>query len=141
MSDWRQRRRDPGVLSLVERGWFGARTCSLSLNAMTIPVTHLIKGHLDAEVRAMIRPYPHIRIISVPRICFRVGVWGLICWQTLTGRLQWLLIDHERTLREVAWWCRLFRLTPLLIHETDEGYQLEIRGQRRSFASVFGAGG
>ena len=54
MSGWRQRRRDPGVLSLVERGWFGARTCSLSLNAMEIPVTHLIKGSLNADLRAMI---------------------------------------------------------------------------------------
>ena len=127
------------VLSVVERGWHGARECSLALDAMAIPVTHLIKGYLNAGLRTMIRPYPHIRIVSVPRVLFRIWLWRLVLWQTLTGHLRWILIDHERTLREVAWWCRIFRLTPVVIRETEQGYELWVGGRRMSFSSLFQA--
>ena len=127
-----------GVLSLVERGWSGARTCSLRLNVIAIPVTHLIKGWLNAEHRAMIEPRPYIRILSVPRPMFRIGMWLALAGSTLTGRLRWVLVDQERTHHEVGWWCRCFRLTPILISETDDGYVLDVGGAPRSFASVFG---
>ena len=90
------------VLSVVERGWRGARQCSLALDAMAIPVTHLIKGYLTPELRAMVRPYPHIRLVSVPRVLFRVWLWPIVLWQTATGRLRWMHIDHERTFKGVG---------------------------------------
>ena len=125
------------VLSVVERGWRGARECSLTLDAMAIPVTHLIKGYLTAELRAMIHPYPLIRIVSVPRPLFRVGLWWALARQTLTRRLRWVLVDHERTLREISWWCRLWGVALVTIHERDDGYELLVGGQPRSLASVF----
>ena len=128
-----------GVLSGVERGWRGARELSLELSARAIPVTHLIKGHLTRELRAMIQSYPAIQIVSVPRPLFRVWLWGILLRQTATGRLRWLLIDHERTLREVGWWCRLTGQTPVMIHETDSGCDLQVAGQPVSKASLFGA--
>jgi len=106
---------------------------------MAIPVTHLIKGYLTPELRAMIRPYPHIRIVSGPRLLFRVWLWGIVLWQTATGRLRWILIDHERTLKEVGWWCRIFHLTPVAIQETAQGYELSVDGQHTSFSSLFRA--
>ena len=127
------------VLSVVERGWFGARQCSLALDAMAIPVTHLIKGYLAPEIRAMIRTYPHIHIVSVPRLLFRAWLWTIMLWQTATGRLRWILIDHERTLKEVGWWCRVFRVTPVVIQQTAQGYELSVDGQDTSFSSLFQA--
>ena len=136
---WRRHRRKGEVLSVVERGWRGARDCSLTLNEMAIPVTHLIKGYLSRELRAMVQPYPHIQIVSVPRPLFRIGLWWVLVGRTLTGRLRVVLIDHERTLREASWWCRLWGVTPVTIHETDDGYTLEANKRPVALAAVFNA--
>ena len=85
----------------------------------------------------MIRPYPYIHIVSVPRLLFRAWLWTIMLWQTATGRLRWILIDHERTLKEVGWWCRVFRVTPVVIQQTAQGYELRLNGQSVSFASLF----
>ena len=129
------------VLSLVERGWQGARQCSLALDAKAIPVIHVIKGSLDAGVRAMIQPYPHIRLLAVPRWSFRVWVWTLMVWGTLRGRLGWILLDHERSLRELSWWCRRFGLTPVVIQEHGRGYDLLVQGTPTSLDELWGRHG
>jgi hypothetical protein len=107
---------------------------------MAVQVTHLIKGSLSGELRAMIRPLPHVRIVSVPRTVFRIRLWGTLVWRTAMGRLRWLLSDHERTLREVSWWCRRFGVMLVSIHETEHGYELWVDGQAMPFASVFPSG-
>lgn len=124
------------MLSLVERGWRGARECSLTLDAKAIPVTHLIKGSLAPDVRAMIRPSPHIEILDVPRWAFRIWLWVLVIWRTLQGRLRWILLDHERTARETAWWCRRFGITPVMVQEHDRGYDLTVHGQQVSLEEL-----
>ena len=133
------RRRPPAseVLCVVERGWRGARECSITLSARAVPVTHLIKGSLKTNLRAMIRPYPGVRLVSVPRLAFRAWLWGLLAWGTMWGRLRWVLVDHERTLREVAWWCHLFGLRLVLVHETEMGYALEVAGKSLPAERVF----
>ncbi|MBI3088495.1 MAG: hypothetical protein HYY91_06425 [Candidatus Omnitrophica bacterium] len=128
------RRRE--VLSVVERDWRGARECSLTLNAMAVPVTHLIKGSLSRDVRAMIRPYPLIRLVSAPRMVFRVWLWWAVVRRTVLGRVRWVLLDQERTLRELAWWCRLWRVTPVLIQDTARGYTLAVQGRPVSLGDL-----
>lgn len=132
-------RSKPGeVLSVVERGWRGARECSLVLSAKAIPVTHLIKGYVNTELLAMIQPVPHMRIISAPRPLFRLWLWWALGWGTLTRRLRCVLIDHERTLREVSWWCRLWGLASVTIRDTDEGYDLQRGRERLSLEQLLG---
>ena len=118
------------VLSIVERGWRGARECSLALHRLAIPVTHLIKGYIGGPVRAMIQTTPLTTIVSVPRALFRVWLWGMLMWQTATGRLRWVLLDHERTLREISWWCRRFGVVPVMLQEHAQGYDLMIDRRR-----------
>jgi hypothetical protein len=135
----RRRPHAPEALSVVERGWRGARECSITLSARAVPVTHLIKGSLKADLRAMIRPYPGVRLVSVPRIAFRAWLWALLVWGTMWGRLRWVLIDHERTLKEVAWWCRMCGLTSVFIQETGQGYDLRRPdGERLSVQALIG---
>ena len=134
-----QQPRQSHVLSVVERGWRGARECSIALSARAVPVTHLIKGSLKADLRAMIRPYPGVELISVPRAMFRAWLWGLLVWGTMLGRVRWVLVDHERTLREVAWWCRVCGLTLVFIQETAQGYDLKRPdGERISLQALIG---
>lgn len=125
------------VLSVVERGWAGARQCSLALAGRDIQVHHLIKGWLGRELRAMIVPYPHIRVRSVPRPLFRAGLWWALVTQPAVGRLRWLLIDHERTWGEVQWWCRMFRVTPLFIRDFDDRFELSSDGRIVPLADAF----
>ena len=132
-------RRRSCVLSVVERGWHGARDCSLALNGRAIPVRHLIKGRLPRALRAIITPYPHIRITSAPRPLFPLALWWAIATQTAAGRLRWLLVDHERTWSRVQWWCRAFGLTPLLIREFDDHFELSAGRRIVSMAEAFGS--
>ena len=112
------------VLSVVERGWRGARQCSIALAGQGVPVTHLIKGWVPKPVRAIIRPVPGVRLVIVPRLGFWPTLWSLVAGATLTRRLGWIIVDHERTLGVVSPWCRLFGIRPLLIRDTIESYDL-----------------
>ncbi len=125
------------VLSVVEQGWRGARECSLILRTRGIAVTHLVKGSLSAEVLAMIHPDSLIRIIDVPRATFRARLWALLVWRTMTKRVRWVLVDKERTLRELGGWCRWFGLTPVFIRETTEGFELSVNRRVAKIAEVF----
>lgn len=124
------------MLSLVERGWQGARQCSLALEARHVPVTHVVKGRLSADVRAMIEPHPHIRVVSAPRAAFRLWIWPVVIWRTLQGRLRWILMDHERSHRELSWWCRRFGIILVMIQEHDGGYDLAVHGRRVSLEEL-----
>ncbi len=127
----------PQAFSLVERGWRGARECSVLLCQRKIMVTHFIKGVLPPEVRVMIQPYPLIRVVDVPRNLFRLRYWfSLVCLGVL-GRVQWILVDNERTLKELAGWCHWMRITPVLIHETATSYDLLVQGQHRRAEDLF----
>jgi len=126
------------VLSLVERGWRGARECSLVLAGRGMGVLHLIKGSLEPEVLAMIQARPGIRLTGIPRPLFRLVLWLVLVGQTLAGRLRWVLVDNERTLRAVAPWCALCRLTPVLIEPDGNGYRLSIHRRVAPLDEVFG---
>lgn len=121
---------------MVERGWRGARECSLALDVRGVHVTHLIKGALEPEVLAMIRPRPHIRVVAVPRWWFRAWLWGLLIVGSVRGRWAAVLVDHERTGREIAWWCRRWGVGLARIHETAEGYDLWVGNDRRALSDL-----
>ena len=86
----------------------------------------------------MISPYPLIRVLDVPRRLFPFYLWWMLISRTLTGQVRWLLIDNERTLRTVRWWCRRFHLTPVLVRECEERYELLVDGRVRSLSDIFG---
>jgi len=128
------------VLSLVERGWRGARECSLALSQRGIPVTHLVKGWVGREVRSMIHPHPLIRVIDVPRRLFRVRLGMILLGDLLARHIRWVLIDNDRTLRQLRWWCRLFGVTLVCIRDVQAGYELTVDGRARGADEVFGWG-
>lgn len=117
------------VLSLVERGWRGARECSLVLGQRGDRVRHLIKGTLDPEVRAMIAPAPGVVCEDVPRALFRARMWWVLVRAVMGRRLRWVLVDNPRTEREVAGICRAGGSAVIAIKGTADGYILQ-RGSR-----------
>ena len=126
------------ALSLVERGWRGARQCSLALNANRICVTHLVKGRLSREIRELIAPYPFIRVRAVPRWMFPAWARGMLIGAAMRRRLRWVLIDNPRTLARLTPRCRQAGAVPVLINELDEGFELQVEGRPRAFRDVFG---
>ena len=85
----------------------------------------------------MIQPVHGVRLVSVPRAMFPASLWGMVVWRTITGRLRWVLIDHERTLQKLSWWCRRWGLMPIIIRERAEGYDFLVNGQPQSLTEVF----
>jgi hypothetical protein len=131
-----ERRR--AVLSLVERGWQGARECSLRLRDRGIAVTHLVKGSLPPDVQVLVPPEPGLRLIGIPRVWFPLALWGWVVPAAAGRRVRWLLLDNERTLRRIGWWCRLTGVRPVFISERPERYELREQGSVRTFEEVFG---
>jgi hypothetical protein len=128
-----------GVLSVVERGWFGARDCSLELSARGVPVLHAIKGRLTADELRLIEPRPLITIRAVPRPIFRAWLWLAIARLAARRRIRWCLVDHERTARELAPWLRLLGVRLIELRERADGYDLVAEGRLTSPDQVFGA--
>ena len=112
------------VVSVVERGWRGARECANALNAAGVPVVHVIKGWISPEVREMIHPTPHQQVVAWPRPLFYVGLWCWLIPRVLLGRVRWVLVDHERTDRGLRRWGRWCGILPVTIREGDEGFTL-----------------
>ena len=126
----------PQVLSLVENGWRGARQCSLWLSSKGIPVTHLIKGRLSADIRALIRPYPNIYLKDTDRWIFRPLLALHLVGMTLFGGVHAVLVDQPRTLRQVRRWCRRWGIPIFLIEELPGSYQLWREDQRVSLEAL-----
>ena len=85
----------------------------------------------------MIRPYPLIRLIDVPRWLFPLWLWGLISWWTLTRRGRWVLLDNERTLRALSPWCRWLGVRPVVVRELDNSYELFVGGRVLPLEAAF----
>jgi hypothetical protein len=119
----------PELLSVVERGWRGARECSLDVARQGIQVTHLIKGRLPPDVRRLIQPVQGIALYDAPRWRFPLLLWTHLVAGALTRRVRWALFDHERTLAAAGRWCRLAGVTAVLIRESGERVELSVQGQ------------
>lgn len=112
------------IVSVVERGWRGARECANAANAAGAPVIHLIKGRISPQVREMIGPTPQQQVVAWPRPLFYLGLWCWLVPRALLGRVRWVLVDHERTYRGLSRWGRWCGVTPVTIREGEEGWTL-----------------
>ena len=126
------------ALFLIEGGWRTLRECSLDAGRRGIAVTYLIKGSLSPEVRAMIHLMPRMRVVDVPRAWFYVAAWLVLIAGALSGRVRWVVTDHERTLAGLAGWCERVRVSLVFVAATPAGYALSVRRRTVPFEQVFG---
>lgn len=103
------------ILSFVERGWQAAREWSLHHRPPQTTVVHLIKGVLEKEVRALIHPAPHVKLIVVPRKVFWPAAFALFLWYAVTGRLQAVLVDNDRSLKRLDLWAKWIPIPVTLV--------------------------
>lgn len=132
----------PAVLSLVERGWQGARECSLELSRQGIRVEHLVKGRLKGARCLIVLPRA-MTLIDVPRQFFPAALWARLLWQFFARRVKWVICDNERTLNRITRWCSWIGATPVLVRESEAGYRLILDGEVKTeglMASIKGVG-
>ena len=76
------------AISLVEKGWAGARRLSIPLAQRGVRVRHLVKGRLRAEVLKVIAPHPGMTIRGVPRRLYRLAAWFTLQWSLRRGAVS-----------------------------------------------------
>ena len=125
------------AVSMVEKGWGGARRVSIELTRQGMTVHHLVRGRLPKDLIAAITPYAGMRITGVSTRWFRPIVWALLVWRRLTGRAPLVLVDNERA----AAWVKGWRLssTPLLVLEREDGQPVLRVGDRDADLASVGA--
>ena len=101
------------VLSLVERGWRGARVAELHEPHMT--VVHMAKGRVALPVRELIGLSHPVRLISCWRNLFWLVAWAGLLGLWLSGRLRAVWVDNAKSYRRLAWCCRVLSIDVVLM--------------------------
>ncbi len=94
------------MLSLVERGWQAARQLSLEYAERGTGTLHIVKGRVPNEVREIVRPVPGVRLAGLPKELFWPALWFMCAGLQVTGRLQGVIVDNERSEKRVRSWLR-----------------------------------
>ena len=125
------------VISLVEKGWAGARQLTLRAAGQGRSIHHLVKGKLPRELIAALTPCPGMTIRGFSVRWYRWVVWARL-W-VARGRLASVLVDNERA---IAWVEKCCPGVPVfLAQESDEGApQLFRQGRAVEPGALWGGG-
>ena len=109
------------VLSLVEKGWAGARQLSIRFSPEGLRVRHLVRGRLAADVLACLSPYAGITIWGIPRRVYRAVVWLELLAAPLHGPVRAILVDNERSVKWITRWFPQLQDRVVLLQERGDG--------------------
>ncbi len=121
------------AVSLVEKGWAGARCLSVELSERGTRVRHLVRGTIPKEILSVITPHPGIQIQGIPVRLYRPAVWAALLLEQLLGRLRLVIVDNPKTAEWVARTFPGFKKKILLVGETATG-QLQILSKGAAIA-------
>ena len=128
---------DAAVVSMVEKGWGGARRVSIELTKQGITVHHFVRGRLPDDLIAALTPYAGMRITGWPVRWFRPGMWALLLWRKVAGKPPVVLVDNERAETWVKRW--RFSRAPVLVLEGQDGRPLlRVGGHSMDLTAVRG---
>lgn len=105
------------TLSLVEKGWAGARTISLKMAQRGIPVFHLVRGTLPRSVLKILSLPSGMILLGVPPQLYRLAAWCFL----RGGQADLVIVDNPRALDWVARQFPRLRESILLVGETPTG--------------------
>ena len=114
-------RRNHYTLSLVEKGWAGARRLSIVLVRRGVRVYHLVRGELRPEVLEVLTPYEGMQIRGVSRRWYSVITWVTLLRAQVRGELMLVLVDNEKAFGWVSRMCPSLRDRLVLVQEADDG--------------------
>jgi hypothetical protein len=125
------------VVSMVEKGWGGARRVSIELAEQGIAVHHYVKGRLPGDLVRVLTLPRGVRISGLPVRWYRPAVWALLAGRALLGRRTVVLVDNERAMGWVSRW--RFSRAPVLVLEREDGGPLVRVAGRDADAAAVGA--
>ena len=114
------------AISLVEKGWAGARRYSIELVGQGMLVEHVVRGQLSAAVLEIITPYPGMRIVSYSRRWYRVMTWWWLASSVYRRRRTMVIVDNPRAAQWVGAWFPMLRRHVVLIQEQPDGSPIVI---------------
>ncbi len=106
------------IISLVEKGWTGARQVTIDAVCAGHSVRHFVRGKLPRTVLEVLTPYPNMRIQGYSPRWYRMVVWGALVRRTLSMSTPLVLVDNERALRWVTRWFSWWRNRVVLVPES-----------------------
>ncbi len=115
------------VISLVEKGWGGARRLSIQLAGRGVTVSHYVRGCLSRELLGVVTPYAGMTIRGFDPRWYKTIVWFILLSTQGQREALMVLVDNERTF---SWVKRFFpRLQDalVLVHELPDGSPQVIR--------------
>ena len=115
------------AISLVEKGWAGARRLSIELVQRGGSVRHVIRGRLDAELLSVLTPYPRLTIRGVPLRWYRVAAWLELAVALAGGGPQLILVDNEKAAAWVGGWFPMLRERVVVVQEDATGAPMVTR--------------
>lgn len=85
------------ALSLVEKGWAGARLLSIDLARKGTPVVHLVRGKLPRSTLEALTPCKGVEIASVSPQMYRVAAWLRLWAGQSMGSVGLVITDNAKT--------------------------------------------
>ncbi len=108
------------ILSLVEKGWAGARQLTIPVCQQGTAVRHVIRGVVSQEVIQVLTPYPGMQICGIPRLWYRVTVWAMLVWGSCRPMTA-VLVDNPKTADWVARWFPWVGSRLYTVEESSDG--------------------
>ena len=108
------------AISLVEKGWAGARRVSIRLVREGGSVRHVVRGRLDAELLNSLTPYARMTIRGVSPGWYRTVAWFELA-RALPGGLSLVIVDNENAAVWVSRCFPMMRERILVVQEGPDG--------------------
>lgn len=109
------------VLSLVEKGWAGARRLSIDIVQRGGVVRHVVRGRLDADLRSVLTPYPRMTIRGVALRWYWPAAWLELAVALAGGGPRLILVDNEKAAAWVGGWFPMLRERIVVVQEGPDG--------------------
>ncbi len=109
------------AISLVEKGWAGARGLSIALSRQGVCVRHLVRGRVPLEVLQVLTPYEGITIQGFSTRWYRWVVWGILLWNQRRARTRLVMVDNSKAMEWVRHWFPRLKDHLVQVEETPQG--------------------
>ena len=112
------------VICLVETGWQGIRTVTISLANQKIPSLCIIKGKLNKDLLNIITRYNEISLKPIKRSIFKLYIFVMLLKNFILQNTICIVMDSKKNYPWVSRLNRVLGQKTFLLMETGQDYQL-----------------
>ena len=108
------------VISLVEKGWSGARRAAVQLTHVGGNVHHVVRGRLPPGLDEIFISLEGVTVTGISPRWYRAAVWLTLLQALWRHHATVVLVDNERAGTWVRQWFPSLRSRTLLLRDTEE---------------------